>query len=97
MDAPALDRPLIRRHLAEVEKAWPIRFLGVLPPGTMGHVTEADSLTFLADAAMSISLLNLATIEVELSDRFGKPVGVLATSALRGNRDGEIRRSLVAL
>ncbi len=97
MDAPTIDRHVLRLHLQQVEAAWPISFLGVLPPGTLGHVTVADSLTFLADAGPTLDLLDMAGIELELSERFGKPVGVLPTSAIAGPRLDVLRRSLLAL
>jgi hypothetical protein len=84
MDAPALDRPLIRRHLAEVEKAWPIRFLGLLPAEVMPSPRARGRINLLAEADPTMSLFALFDREEELSRLLGPEVAIVTTDTPLG-------------
>ena len=84
MDAPTLDRPLIRRHLAEVEKAWPIRFLGLVPAEVMTSPRAHGRINLLADADPKVSLFDLLGIESDLSEGLGREVAIVPTDSELG-------------
>ena len=88
MDAPVINRPILRMHIAAVEAKHPLKILGLLPRGSAGHVFEPDALDFLAEKRPGLSLLGLCEAEGDLSERLGRAVGIVLVSGLR-DREAE--------
>lgn len=89
MNAPVIHRDILKLHVAAVEAMRPLRFLGLLPRGTVGHVDVKDesALEFLADKSEGLSLMDLCGAEIELGRSLGRNVGIILRSGLR---DAEI-------
>jgi hypothetical protein len=85
----SINRAILRTHVAAVEAQHPIKILGLLPRGSVGHVFEDDALDLLAEKKPGLSLLGLCGAEVDLSDRLGRPVGIVLVSGLRGREAQE--------
>jgi hypothetical protein len=79
-------------HIAAIEAKHPIRFLGLLPRGSAGHVFENDGLDFLAEKRPGLDLLGLAEAEVALAELLGRPVGIVLVSGLKGSEAIEFPR-----
>jgi predicted nucleotidyltransferase len=92
MNAPDLNRSILRMHVAAIEAKYPIKIVGLLPRGSVGHVFEENALDFLAEKRPGLSLLELAGAEVDLSDRVGRPVGIVLVSGLRDREAEEFPR-----
>jgi len=92
MNAPDLNRSILRMHVAAIEAKYPIKIVGLLPRGSVGHVSEENALDFLAEKRPGLSLLELAGAEVDLSDRVGRPVGIVLVSGLRDREAEEFPR-----
>ncbi len=88
MDAPVINRPILRMHVAAVEAKYPIKFIGLLPRGSVGHVFDDNALDFLAEKRSGLSFLGLSGAETDLSERLGRPVGIVLVSGLR-DREAE--------
>ena len=85
MNVQQIDRQKFLDHLRAVEEKFPLRFVALLPRGTAAHVFEDDALDLLAEKREGLSLLGLAGAEVDLSDRIGRPVGIVLVSGLHGD------------
>ncbi len=93
MNAPDINRSILRMHIAAVEKMYPIRIVGLLPRGSVGHMYDKDdAVEFLAEKRPGLSLLDLARAEIALGDRLGRPVGIALQSGLKGNEAEEFPR-----
>lgn len=88
MNAPDLNRSILRMHVAAIEAKYPIKILGLLPRGSAGHVFDPNALDFLAEKRPGLSFLKLSGAEIDLSDRLGRPVGIVLVSGLK-NREAE--------
>ena len=97
MYAPDVNRSILRMHVAALENKYPIKFLGLLPRGSVGHVLEDNALDFLAEKRVGLSLLALAGAEVDLSERLGRPVGIVLMSGLRDREADEFPRIAEAI
>jgi ribulose 1,5-bisphosphate synthetase/thiazole synthase len=97
MDAPAVNRSILRMHVAATESKYPIKILGLLPRGSAAHVSEGEALDFLAEKRPGLSLLGLSEAEVDLANRVGRPVGIVLVSGLKGREAVEFPRALEAL
>jgi len=82
---PRLDREELAKQLKLTEEKFPLHFTGILPRGTAAHVFDLDALDLLAEKRNGLSLLDLAGAEIELTDRLGRPVGIVLESGLKGN------------
>jgi predicted nucleotidyltransferase len=89
MDAPVINRPILRMHIAAIEAKHPLKILGLLPRGSAAHVFEDNALDFLAEKRPGLDLLGLSEAEVELSDLLGRPVGIVLVSGLKGREAEE--------
>ena len=89
MDAPVINRPILRMHIAAIEAKHPLKILGLLPRGSAAHVFEDNALDFLGEKRAGLDLLGLAEAEVELSDLLGRPVGIVLVSGLKGREAEE--------
>jgi predicted nucleotidyltransferase len=89
MDAPVINRSILRTHAAAIEAKYPIKIVGLLPRGSAGHVFADDALDFLAEKRPGLSLLGLSEAELDLSERLGRPVGIVLVSGLRGREAEE--------
>jgi hypothetical protein len=89
MNAPVINRNILRMHIAAIEQRYPIRILGFLPRGSVGHVFDENALEFLAEKRPGLSLLDLSGAEVELGDLVGRPIGIVLVSGLRGREAEE--------
>jgi predicted nucleotidyltransferase len=89
MNAPDINRSILRMHVAAIEQKFPLKITGVLPRGSAVHVFEEDAVDFLAEKKPGLSLLDLCKAEGELSDRLGRPVGIVLRSGLTGSEAEE--------
>jgi len=84
MNVHEIDRRILLTHLHAVEEKFPLRFVGLLERGSAPHVFGDGAVSFLAEKRNDLSLLGVAGAEVELSDRLGRPVGIILRSELHG-------------
>ncbi len=92
MNVPDINRSILRMHIATIEARHPIKILGLLPCGSVGHVFDDNAVDFLAEKRAGLDLWELAGIEVELSDLLGRPVGIVLVSGLKGREAEEFPR-----
>jgi predicted nucleotidyltransferase len=92
MNVPDINRSILRMHIATIEAKHPIRILGLLPRGSVGHVFEDNALDFLAEKRPGLDLLGLVMAERDLSDLLGRPVGIVLVSGLKGREAQEFPR-----
>jgi hypothetical protein len=92
MNAPDINRSILRMHVAAVEAKHPIKIIGLLPRGSVGHVFEDNALDFLAEKQTGLSLFELAACEIDLGEKLGRPVGIVLVSGLRGSEAEEFPR-----
>jgi len=94
MNIQQIDRQKFLDHLHAVEARFPLRFVGTLPRGTAAHIMEDDALDLLAEReGEGLSLLGLVRAEHELSDRLGRPVGIVLVGGLRGDYGERVKAS----
>ncbi len=84
MNAPFVDRSILLRHIREIEGAYGLSIIGVLPPEVLSSAGQDDGIVFLAEKAADISLMDLLKAEFDLGDRLGRPTRIILKSALRG-------------
>ncbi len=94
MNVLDIDRRSLIGHLQATGKSFHLKFLGLLPRGTAGHVSGDDAVEFLAEKQADISLLDLAGAEIDLSERLGRPVAIVLVSGLRGDRGDRVKASV---
>lgn len=92
MNAPDINRAIMRMHIAAIEAKYPIKILGLLPRGSAAHVFEENALDFLAEKRPGLDLLGLAEAEVDLSDLLGRAVGIVLVSGLKGREAEQFPR-----
>lgn len=92
MNAPDINRSILRMHISAVEDKYPIRIVGLLPRGAAAHIFADDAIDFLAEKRPGLSLLDLARAEIALGDRLGRPVGIILQSGLKGREAEEFPR-----
>jgi predicted nucleotidyltransferase len=92
MNVLDINRSILRMHIATIEAKHPIKLLGLLPRGSVGHVFEDNALDFLAEKRPGLDLWGLAAAEVELSDLLGRPVGIVLVSGLKDREAEEFPR-----
>jgi hypothetical protein len=50
MNAPDINRSILRMHIAAIEAKHPIKIIGILPQGSVGHVFDKkDALELVAE------------------------------------------------
>ncbi|MDC7787128.1 hypothetical protein PQJ75_24020 [Rhodoplanes sp. TEM] len=84
MNAPDINRSILRMHVAAIEAKHPLKILGLLPRGSIGHAFADNALEFLAEKRPGLDLLGLAQAEVDLAELLGRPVGIVLVSGLKG-------------
>ena len=92
MNAPDINRAILRMHIATIEAKYPLKIVGLLPRGSVGHVFDDNGLEFLAEKRPGLSLLGLSGAEVELGDLLGRQVGIVLVSGLKGREAEEFPR-----
>jgi predicted nucleotidyltransferase len=92
MNVLDINRSILRMHIATIEAKHPIKILGLLPRGSVGHVFEDNALDFLAEKRPGLDLLGLVMAERDLSDLLGRPVGIVLVSGLKGREAEEFPR-----
>jgi hypothetical protein len=92
MNAPDINHAILRMHIASVEANVPIKILGLLPRGSVGHALDGNTLEFLAEKRPGLDLLGLSQAEVDLSDLVGRPVAIVLVSGLKGREAEEFPR-----
>jgi hypothetical protein len=97
MNVPDINRSILRMHIAAIEAKYPIKIMGLLPRGSVGHVFEPNALDFLAEKRPGLSLLGLSGAEMDLGDKLGRPVGIVLVSGLRGREAEEFPKIVEAL
>jgi hypothetical protein len=83
MNAPDINRSILRMHIAAIEAKHPLKIVGVLPQGSVGHVLDKDALELLAEKRPGLDLLGLSQAEIDLAELIGRPVGIVLRSGLR--------------
>ena len=84
MNAPDTYRSILRHHVATIEAKYPLKIVGMLPSGTLGHWAGEKDVEFLAEKREGLSLLGLTGAEADLADLLGQPVRIVLTSELHG-------------
>ena len=84
MNAPDAYKTVLKHHIATIEAERPLKIIGLLPSGTIGHPSGEEDVEFLAEKREGLSLLGLTGAEVDLSERLGKPVRIVLRSELSG-------------
>lgn len=98
MNVPDINRSILRMHIAAIEAKYPIKIVGLLPRGSVGHMYDKeDAIEFLAEKRPGLDLLGLAGAEIDLGDRLGKPVGIVLKSGLKGREAEEFPRLVEAI
>jgi predicted nucleotidyltransferase len=92
MNAPDVNRAILRMHVATIEAKYPLKIVGLLPRGSVGHVFDDNGIEFLAEKRPGLSLLDLAAAEVDLGDLLGRQVGIVLVSGLKGREAEEFPR-----
>jgi predicted nucleotidyltransferase len=92
MNVLDINRSILRMHIATIEAKHPIKIVGLLPRGSVGHVFEDNALDFLAEKRPGLDLLGLVQAEADLSDLVGRPVGIVLVSGLKGREAEEFPR-----
>ena len=92
MNAPDINRSILRMHIAAIEAKHPIKIVGLLPRGSAAHVFEDDALDFLAEKRPGLDLLGLSEAEIDLGDLLGRRVGIVLKSGLKGREAEEFPR-----
>jgi hypothetical protein len=92
MNAPDINRSILRMHIASIEAKYPIKIIGLLPRGSVGHVFEDNALDFLAEKRPGLSLFELSGAEIDLGDLLGRPVGIVLASGLKDREAEEFPR-----
>jgi hypothetical protein len=90
MNAPLIPKAILRHHVAATEAKHPLKILGLLPSGSIGHVSGKDALEFLAEKRPGLDLLGLCQAEVDLQDLLGRPVGLVLVGGLKGREAAEL-------
>jgi predicted nucleotidyltransferase len=85
MNVQQIDRKKCLGLLRTVEEKFPLRFVGSLPRGSAPHVFGDDAIDLLAEKRPGLSLIGLTEAEIELSERLGRPVGIILRSELHGD------------
>jgi predicted nucleotidyltransferase len=85
MNIQSIDRRILLTHLQAVEDKFPVRFVGLLERGSAPHVFGDDAVDLLAEKREGLSYLGVAGAEADLSERLGRPVGIVLRSELHGN------------
>ena len=92
MNRPDINRSILRMHIAAIEAKHPIKIIGLLPRGSVGHVFDDNALEFLAEKRPGLSLLGLSQAEVDLSELLGQTVGIVLVSGLKDREAVEFPR-----
>jgi len=92
MNAPDINRAILRMHIATIEAKYPLKIVGLLPRGSVGHVFDDNGLEFLAEKRPGLSLLGLSGAEVDLGDLLGRQVGIVLVSGPKGREAEEFPR-----
>jgi len=92
MNAPDINRSILRMHIAAIEAKYPIKIVGLLPRGSVGHVFDSNALDFLAEKKPGLTFLGLTGSEIELAEKLGRPVGIVLVSGLRDHEADEFPR-----
>jgi hypothetical protein len=92
MNVPVINPSILRMHVAAIEHKHPIKIVGLLPRGSVGHVFDDDALEFLAEKRPGLDLLGLSQAEVDLSDLLGRRVGIVLVSGLKGREAEDFPR-----
>jgi hypothetical protein len=89
MNAPVFDRSRIREQLSDVGARWGLTISGVLPSGCLSHASNHEPVVFLADKLRDdVSVLDVASAEVELDDRLSFASRIVLRSELAGSPRG---------
>ncbi|MDK2948802.1 hypothetical protein SAMN04488589_2856 [Methanolobus vulcani] len=73
----------LREMLPELQKKYPIKYLGVFGSYISNEQTLQSDLDILVEFSDSISLLQYARLELELSDALGVKIDLVSKTALK--------------
>ena len=92
MNRPDVNRSILRMHVATIEAKYPIKIVGLLPRGSVGHVFEDNALDFLAEKKAGLDGLEFVKAQADLAHLLGRPVGFVLASGLKGHEAEEFPR-----
>ena len=92
MNAPDINRSILRMQVAAIEAKHPLKILGLLPHGSVGSAVSGDALEFLAEKGSGLSLLDLVQAQLDLGDLLGRRVEIVLVSGLTGAEAAEFPR-----
>jgi hypothetical protein len=84
-------------HVAAIEAKYPMKILGMLSCGSVGHVFEDNALDFLAEKKTGLTYFELSAAGIDLAERLGRPAGIVLVSGLRGREAEEFPRIAEAI
>lgn len=73
----------LRKMLPELQKKYPIKYLGVFGSYVRNEQTPLSDLDVLVEFSESVSLLEYARLELELSDSLGVRIDLVSKTALK--------------
>jgi hypothetical protein len=91
-NAPFIDRSILLRHIRDIEGAYGLSIIGVLPLEVLSSAGQDDGIAFLAEKTADISLMDLVNAESDLGDRLGRPTRIVLKSGLRGQEAEDLPR-----
>src|SRR5947209_3010737 len=68
MNAPIINRSALLHHIRAIEEKYRLTIAGFLPRGIAAHIDHEKAVDFLADKKPGLSLLDLASAEIDLGD-----------------------------
>ena len=93
MNVPDINRSILRMHITAIEAKYPIKIVGLLPRGSVGHMFDKDNaIEFLAEKRPGLTYFGLAGSEIDLAEKLGRPVGIVLRSGLRDREAEEFPR-----
>lgn len=92
MNKPDINRSILRMHIAAIEAKYPIEIVGLLPRGSAAHVFDDNALDFLAKKRPGLTYFGLGGAENDLTQKLGRPVGIVLVSGLQGREAEEFPR-----
>ena len=86
---------ILQDHMPELEREYGVASLALFGSYVRGEEIEGSDLDVLVDFSLIPSLLDLASLQRNLSDYLGTPIDLVPRSCLRENIGVEILREAV--
>lgn len=97
MNAPLVDRAMLKRQSDRIAAAFPLTILGIAPEGTVRHVEAEWPLELIAEAGPGATYFDVGRAEEALSAALGCPVGIRLLSELNETRRAALLGRMYAL